>query len=49
LGNIAGESTEMRDYVLRTGAMTGLVHALGTSNSASLIKNATWTMSNFCR
>jgi len=49
LGNIAGESTELRDYVLRMGAMQGLVNAIGTSTHTSLIKNGVWSVSNFCR
>jgi len=49
LGNIAGESTELRDYVLANGAMHGLVQGLSATAPSSLVKNATWTISNFCR
>jgi len=49
LGNIAGESTDYRDYVLRHGAMQGLVSGLSQTSPMSLIKNATWAISNFCR
>jgi len=53
LGNIAGDSSEYRDLVLRTGnSMQRLIHIL-TNNQVtpkmSMIRNATWCMSNFCR
>ncbi|KAJ3306448.1 Importin alpha subunit (Karyopherin alpha subunit) (Serine-rich RNA polymerase I suppressor protein) [Kappamyces sp. JEL0829] len=50
LGNIAGDSPECRDYVLREGAMRPLLDILNDrSNKISMLRNATWTLSNFCR
>lgn len=53
LGNIAGDSPEYRDLVLKTG---GSMHRLITilvneqvQPKLTMIRNATWCMSNFCR
>eukprot|EP01091_Cochliopodium_minus_P009610 TRINITY_DN239_c0_g1_i1.p1 TRINITY_DN239_c0_g1~~TRINITY_DN239_c0_g1_i1.p1 ORF type:complete len:525 (-),score=183.13 TRINITY_DN239_c0_g1_i1:117-1691(-) len=49
LGNIAGDSPRCRDYVLQHGAMTPLLQNLQQSSKLSMLRNATWTLSNFCR
>ncbi|ODQ68290.1 ARM repeat-containing protein [Nadsonia fulvescens var. elongata DSM 6958] len=49
LGNIAGDSSAFRDIVLQTGALQSLLKLLNDSNKISMIRNATWTLSNFCR
>eukprot|EP00158_Paraphelidium_tribonemae_P004386 Partr_v1_DN26725_c0_g1_i2_m8865 putative Importin subunit alpha len=49
LGNIAGDSPACRDEVLRQGALQPLLHVLSDYSKLSMIKNATWTLSNFCR
>ncbi|KAI8896490.1 armadillo-type protein [Globomyces pollinis-pini] len=50
LGNIAGDSPACRDFVLREGAMRPLLDILNDrSNKLSMLRNATWTLSNFCR
>jgi importin subunit alpha-6/7 len=49
LGNIAGDSPQCRDYVLQLGAMTPLIQLLAQEDKLSIIRNATWTLSNFCR
>lgn len=50
LGNIAGDSPDCRDFVLREGAMRPLLDILNDrSNKVSMVRNATWTLSNFCR
>lgn len=50
LGNIAGDSPQYRDVVLNAGAMTPLLAVLRrSSNKVSVLRNATWTLSNFCR
>ncbi|KAJ3084702.1 ARM repeat-containing protein [Rhizoclosmatium globosum] len=50
LGNIAGDSPRLRDIVLRSGALPPLLDILNeTSNKLSMLRNATWTLSNFCR
>jgi importin subunit alpha-1 len=49
LGNIAGDSPQCRDYVLSQGALKPLLNLLGDSRKLSMLRNATWTLSNFCR
>ena len=49
LGNIAGDSPRCRDYVLQHAAMTPLLQNLQQSSKLSMLRNATWTLSNFCR
>ncbi|KAJ3343404.1 Importin alpha subunit (Karyopherin alpha subunit) (Serine-rich RNA polymerase I suppressor protein) [Entophlyctis luteolus] len=50
LGNIAGDSPRCRDIVLRAGALQPLLEILNESNNKiSMLRNATWTLSNFCR
>src|ERR1700744_3246557 len=49
LGNIAGDSPICRDFVLQQGALRPLLALLGDSRKLSMLRNATWTLSNFCR
>ncbi|KAI9884704.1 MAG: Importin alpha subunit (Karyopherin alpha subunit) (Serine-rich RNA polymerase I suppressor protein) [Watsoniomyces obsoletus] len=49
LGNIAGDSPGCRDFVLGAGALRPLLTLLGDSRKLSMLRNATWTLSNFCR
>jgi importin subunit alpha-1 len=49
LGNIAGDSPNWRDYVLSFDAMTLLLENFTDMSRDSLIRNAIWTLSNFCR
>ena len=49
LGNIAGDSHQCRDMVLATGALMPLLEQLKDSSKLSMQRNATWTLSNFCR
>ncbi len=49
LGNIAGDSPECRDFVLSRGALGPLLNILGQAQKLTMIRNATWTLSNFCR
>ena len=49
LGNIAGDSPNCRDFVLQAGALRPLLALLGDSRKLSMLRNATWTLSNFCR
>ena len=49
LGNIAGDSPQCRDYVLRQGALRPLLALLTENHKLSMLRNATWTLSNFCR
>lgn len=49
LGNVAGDSPIMRDYVIATGILDSLLFALNDEPSVALLRNATWTLSNLCR
>lgn len=50
LGNISGDSPQCRDLVLSAGAMMPLLAVLRRSaGKMSILRNATWTLSNFCR
>lgn len=49
LGNIAGDSHQCRDLVLSKFALQPLLEQLRDGNKMSMLRNATWTLSNFCR
>ena len=49
LGNIAGDSPKCRDVVLLQGALAPLLMQLHEHSKLSMLRNATWTLSNFCR
>lgn len=49
LGNIAGDSPKYRDYCLNEGALPPLLALLNENHKLSMLRNATWTLSNFCR
>lgn len=49
LGNIAGDSPPCRDLVLSAGAMNPLLQQLHQNSKLSMLRNATWSLSNFCR
>jgi importin subunit alpha-6/7 len=62
LGNIAGDSPDLRDHVLGLHALPPLVSLLSAicfsnrqiallndTRKVSMVRNATWTLSNFCR
>ena len=49
LGNVAGDSPTCRDLVLGHGALMPLLAQLNDNSKLSMLRNATWTLSNFCR
>ncbi|KAL3927317.1 MAG: hypothetical protein SGPRY_002878 [Prymnesium sp.] len=49
LGNIAGDSPECRDLVLMQGVLQPLLEQLNPNSKMSMLRNATWTLSNLCR
>lgn len=49
LGNIAGDSPKCRDYVLQHNSLPPLLEQLKEGSKVSMRRNATWTLSNFCR
>jgi importin subunit alpha-1 len=49
IGNIAGDSPFHRDVVLREGALPKILDLLRRSTRLAMLRNGTWTISNFCR
>ena len=50
LGNIAGDSPECRNFVLSQGVLNPLIELCQrTDAKTSLLRNATWSLSNLCR
>ncbi|KAL9239051.1 hypothetical protein vseg_013406 [Gypsophila vaccaria] len=49
LGNIAGDSPKCRDLVLFHGVLMPLLAQFNEHAKLSMLRNATWTLSNFCR
>nr|KAJ0197483.1 hypothetical protein LSAT_V11C700371760 [Lactuca sativa] len=49
LGNVAGDSPKCRDLVLAQGSLIPLLSQLNEHAKLSMLRNATWTLSNFCR
>ncbi|XP_037482486.1 importin subunit alpha-1b-like [Triticum dicoccoides] len=49
LGNVAGDSSKCRDLVLGSGGLFPLLQQLNEHAKLSMLRNATWTLSNFCR
>mmetsp|Transcript_26747 Transcript_26747/g.32469 ORF Transcript_26747/g.32469 Transcript_26747/m.32469 type:complete len:567 (+) Transcript_26747:124-1824(+) len=52
LGNIAGDSHTCRDRVLAAGALEPVLNQLrgnGGNRKITMLRNAVWTLSNFCR
>merc|ERR1719409_305132 len=46
LGNIAGDSPSFRDLVLQSGGLDSIINVLRSSEKMSMMRNATWTLSN---
>jgi hypothetical protein len=49
LGNIAGDNDQCRDLVLGSGALPPLLGLCTPNTRITMLRNATWTLSNFCR
>eukprot|EP00465_Bigelowiella_longifila_P002861 CAMPEP_0185257044 /NCGR_PEP_ID=MMETSP1359-20130426/6106_1 /TAXON_ID=552665 /ORGANISM="Bigelowiella longifila, Strain CCMP242" /LENGTH=559 /DNA_ID=CAMNT_0027841925 /DNA_START=24 /DNA_END=1703 /DNA_ORIENTATION=- len=49
LGNIAGDSCECRDLVLQHNALHPILKLCTQDAKLTMLRNATWTISNFCR
>ncbi|XP_029475208.1 importin subunit alpha-7 isoform X2 [Rhinatrema bivittatum] len=49
LGNIAGDSSVCRDYVLTCEILSPLLILLTKSNRLTMTRNAVWALSNLCR
>ena len=49
LGNVAGDSAKCHDIVHAHGAFFPLLQLFNGNPRLSLLRTATWSLSNFCR
>ncbi len=49
LGNIAGDSPQCRDMVLAAGGLQNLLPLCDPRAKVTMLRNATWSLSNLCR
>lgn len=49
LGNVAGDCPAYRDMVLGMNALRPVLNVIRTATKPSMLRNATWTLSNLCR
>mmetsp|Transcript_36619 Transcript_36619/g.63665 ORF Transcript_36619/g.63665 Transcript_36619/m.63665 type:complete len:292 (-) Transcript_36619:24-899(-) len=49
LGNIAGDSSNLRDFVLQSGGLRPVINLVQETRRTSMRRNATWVLSNLCR
>jgi len=49
IGNIAGDSPALRDLCIDLNAIPSILGTLEGTTRISLLRNATWTLSNMCR
>jgi len=49
LGNIAGDGSELRDYVTNLGILKPLLGLVKLGTSDAFLRNVVWTISNLCR
>ena len=49
LGNIAGDSAQFRDMILKENGTAAMVKAITNASNINFKRNAVWALSNFCR
>jgi len=49
LGNISGDSSELRDLILRSGGLFPLLQIVDHAKTQTMIKHGTWAISNLAR
>lgn len=49
LGNVAGDGAELRDVVLASNSMSYLLANIAQPANIAMLRNCTWSLSNFCR
>lgn len=48
LGNIAGDSVEVRDWMLTTNVLSAIVKTLEPATYLKLLRDGSWALTNFC-
>jgi len=49
IGNISGESHELRDHVIQCGVIDPLLHNISNSPNDEFLEKIVWSLSNLCR
>lgn len=49
IGNIAGDGSDLRDFILLSNALQPILLNITQPASASILRNCIWTLSNLCR
>jgi importin subunit alpha-1 len=49
IGNIAGDSPQMRDFVIGSGVVPVFIEIVTTGSRVSMLRNVVWASSNLCR
>jgi hypothetical protein len=49
ISNIAADCAEFRDFLISMGTVEALISQFSVSPSTSMIRQATWAISNFCK
>jgi hypothetical protein len=49
LGNIAGDGSELRDYVISCGIIDPILSLIGQETPITSLRNIAWTLTNLCR
>ena len=51
IGNVAGDSAQARDEAIKAGALEPIAALVrnGRNTKISILRNATWSLSNLCR
>ncbi|EGD77563.1 hypothetical protein PTSG_08661 [Salpingoeca rosetta] len=49
LGNVAGDGADLRDMLIEEGALNQFIIMLGEETNLDILRNVSWTLSNFFR
>ena len=49
VGNLAGDSSKLRDYLLDLGALNALIYVINSGPNPNNMAQGAWALSNLCR